>query len=291
MAASPLATFREQLRKERSVSTSGAKTLEEERGAYKECRRQLAQARERLAEAGSAAIDGKAKLDEDRRLLASEVDTAATHLRQIAAQKSAVTKELEHVYSALAELEMQLATSRAENERLKRRVKQQQQQEEEGGGYRGGGGRGGGGSPSSAAGVSLHVSRHGSIQIGRSGEGGGTGGEYASEGGGADPVRAHHPALGSSVSKGASPLPPPPPPPPSSSSSSLVTAGRRDGAGAGRGRGKKKGAGRSTRAPHFLTDSQRRGTYWGTYSQDEANSKRREHRTMSTVMHPVDERS
>ena len=69
-----------------------------------------------------------------------------------------------------------------------------------------------------------------------------------------------------------SPLPPPPPP--------------SSGGGGDRPR---KGHQRSGHTrPQHLTASMRRGTYWGTYTLEEAQAKRRMHRTASTIQRPAD---
>ena len=59
------------------------------------------------------------RLRSEREQLVNEVDSAANHLRLVAAQKSSITKELEQVYAALAQLEDQLKKSKSENDRLR----------------------------------------------------------------------------------------------------------------------------------------------------------------------------
>jgi hypothetical protein len=58
-------------------------------------------------------------LENERQQLAQDMQGAAKHLRLVALQKSSVTHELEQVHSALAELEKELIQSRSENDRLR----------------------------------------------------------------------------------------------------------------------------------------------------------------------------
>ena len=61
------------------------------------------------------------KRESECRRLESEVEGAAAHLRLVGMQKASVTRELEQVYTSLSELEQQLSESRNENERLRLR--------------------------------------------------------------------------------------------------------------------------------------------------------------------------
>ena len=59
------------------------------------------------------------ELEDERQQLANDMQGAAKHLRLVALQKSAVTRELEQVHAALGGLEKQLESSRSENDRLR----------------------------------------------------------------------------------------------------------------------------------------------------------------------------
>ena len=74
---------------------------------------------DKLEEALNKKSQELVSIEEERSRLSSELEGAAAHLRLIGLQKQAVTRELEQVYSSLAELESQLSVSRTENERLR----------------------------------------------------------------------------------------------------------------------------------------------------------------------------
>jgi predicted nucleic acid-binding Zn-ribbon protein len=98
----------------------------------KEERDQLAQALERLAAADEKAVDLRRKLrsalldverlEGERDRLSVFVEDASSQLRGVATHKTAVSRELEEVYSSLTDLERQLLQSRAENHRLRQRL-------------------------------------------------------------------------------------------------------------------------------------------------------------------------
>jgi chromosome segregation ATPase len=69
----------------------------------------------------SALLDVE-RLQSERERLSVFVDDASSQLRRVATHKTAVSRELEEVYSSLTDLERQLLQSRAENNRLRQRL-------------------------------------------------------------------------------------------------------------------------------------------------------------------------
>lgn len=209
----------------------------------------------------------------------------------MALQKSQVSQELEQVHSAIADLEEQLVLARTDNDRL-RKVSAHVEALS--------------GSPdvtssavsssrsSGPAGTKVHVSRRGSINISRGGARGtrggvaevgtGSGGGRSSSGVGGSSSGS---VAGSNSSGSASSVPLPQG---SSGSRNIRVKAHRSGSveinRGGQGEGSELVGGQEdpwTLGSDSAVSSIRRGTYFGTYSQAQANTKRGRQRTRSTV--------
>lgn len=182
----------------------------------------------------------------------------------MALQKSQVSQELEQVHSAIADLEEQLVLARKDNERLRKvSAHAGALSGSPGSGNAKGGVRGDVPVKSSrsgkTSGTSVHVSRRGSISITRAG----------AKGGSKKPVRAPQ-SSSASASRGVKVKT-------HRSGSVDISSGDRDEDTDLVGKqGEPWSLGTSS-----AVSSIRRGTYFGTYTQAQANSKRTRQRTRS----------
>ena len=215
-------------------------------------------------------------------------DDNGRHLRLVALQKSQVSQELEQVHSAIADLEEQLVQARTDNDRLRKvsahvealSVSPNAALSAESSSRSNGPG----------GGTSVHVSRRGSINISRKGARGDVSKAGNIKKGSRGSASSESTAISNSSSRSSGNASSVPLPQSSSATRNIRVKAHRSGSveinRGGQGESSDLVSGQEdpwTLGSDSAVSSIRRGTYFGTYTQAQANTKRERHRTRSTV--------